>query len=108
MRPQRTRRPLTTRHVDVLRLAAQGMTNRQIGQSLYLSEDTVKTHLRRAYQVLGVATRAEAVLELHRRGLLDKPPPPEPIYPGPERRSGLRPGRRAGDVRRTHPRPSRP
>ena len=107
-RPSHSRRPLTQRHVDVLRLAAQGMTNAKIARALFLSEDTVKTHLSRAFVILGASTRTEAVLELNRLGLLDEPTA-APRYTGPERRrDSAGPGRRAGDARRTHPRSSRP
>jgi DNA-binding NarL/FixJ family response regulator len=52
---------LSTREQEVLRELAQGKTNREIADALWLSEDTVKSHLRRIYRKLGVATRAEAV-----------------------------------------------
>jgi DNA-binding CsgD family transcriptional regulator len=45
----------------VLRELAQGKTNRKIADALWVSEDTVKSHLRRTYRKLGVGTRAEAV-----------------------------------------------
>ncbi|MHB0859009.1 MAG: response regulator transcription factor [Anaerolineae bacterium] len=60
--------PLTDREIEVLRLAAQGMTNRAIGQRLAISERTVQGHLAHTYGKLGVASRTEAVTEALKRG----------------------------------------
>ncbi|MFJ9706008.1 response regulator transcription factor [Streptomyces sp. NPDC101234] len=62
---------LTGREIQVVRLMAEGNSNRSIAQSLYLSEATIKTHLIRVYRKLGVDNRAAAVSEAVRRGLLD-------------------------------------
>jgi len=62
---------VTEREKQVVRLMADGHSNRAIAQSLYLSEATVKTHLVRIYRKLGVDNRAAAVSEAVRRGLLD-------------------------------------
>ncbi|WP_277605244.1 helix-turn-helix transcriptional regulator [Glycomyces sp. L485] len=62
--------PLTPRELGVLRLVAKGLTNRQIGAELYISEKTVSVHLSRAMSKLGVANRAEAVNAAHLRGYL--------------------------------------
>jgi DNA-binding NarL/FixJ family response regulator len=59
---------LTARELDVLRLAAQGMTNRQIGHELSISHRTVQGHLQSVYGKLNVASRTEAVTEALRRG----------------------------------------
>lgn len=59
---------LTTRELDVLRLAAQGMTNRQIGRELDISHRTVQGHLQSIYGKLNVGSRTEAVTEALRRG----------------------------------------
>lgn len=53
--------PLTLRETDVLRLAASGLSIEQIGRELYLSRNTVKSHLAHAYGKLGAHNRAEAV-----------------------------------------------
>ncbi|MEM7343637.1 MAG: LuxR C-terminal-related transcriptional regulator, partial [Chloroflexota bacterium] len=53
--------PLTQREQEMLTLIAQGFTNRQIAEQLVVSESTVKTHLYRAYQKLGVTSRVQAV-----------------------------------------------
>ncbi|GAB3995747.1 hypothetical protein GCM10029992_13830 [Glycomyces albus] len=62
--------PLTPRELAVLRLVARGLTNRQIGADLYISEKTVSVHLSRAMAKLEVANRAEAVNAAHLRGYL--------------------------------------
>jgi DNA-binding CsgD family transcriptional regulator len=51
---------LSAREVEVLRLVAQGMTNPQVAERLYLSPRTVEQHLRSIYNKLGVSTRAAA------------------------------------------------
>lgn len=62
--------PLSNRETEILRLAARGRTNGQIGRELYISEATVKTHLLRAYGKLGVSSRTAAVTAAIERGLL--------------------------------------
>jgi DNA-binding CsgD family transcriptional regulator len=61
---------LSTREAEVLRLVAQGMTNPQIGERLYLSPRTVGQHLRSVYRKLGVTSRAAAAREALERGLI--------------------------------------
>ena len=51
---------LSERESEVLALLAQGLRNHEIAEMLGLSEDTVKTHLKRAYRKLGVRNRAQA------------------------------------------------
>jgi DNA-binding NarL/FixJ family response regulator len=51
---------LSQREKEVLELAARGLTNRQIADSLFLAESTVKTHLSAAFKRLGVNSRREA------------------------------------------------
>jgi NarL family two-component system response regulator LiaR len=53
---------LTDREEDVLRLLAQGRTNKDIAQTLFLSVRTIEAHLRNIYGKLAVASRTEAVL----------------------------------------------
>jgi len=60
---------LTDRQIDVLRLIARGLRNREIGERLKITEDTVKQHARVAYAVLGVSSRMEAVSAIARRGI---------------------------------------
>jgi DNA-binding NarL/FixJ family response regulator len=52
---------LTERELDVLRRAARGLTNKQIGADLQISDRTVQNHLANIYAKLGVASRTEAV-----------------------------------------------
>jgi len=63
--------PLTARERQVLTLVADGLTNRQIGRRLRISETTVKTHLVRSFAKLGVDDRTAAVTAALQRGLLD-------------------------------------
>jgi DNA-binding NarL/FixJ family response regulator len=63
---------LTQRELEVLRLAASGMTNTGIGQALGIGEPTVKTHLSRIFAKLGVSTRTQAVVMAIDRGYLDR------------------------------------
>lgn len=62
---------LSEREREVVRLLADGHSNRAIAESLFLSEATVKTHLVRIYRKLGADNRAAAVSEAVRRGLLE-------------------------------------
>lgn len=62
---------LTPRELDVLRLLAAGLTNRDIGARLFLSPETVKTHLQSLYRKLGAEGRAHAVAVALRRGYLE-------------------------------------
>ena len=52
---------LSAREQEVLHELAQGLGNRAIAEQLFVSEDTVKSHLQKIYRKLGVCTRAEAV-----------------------------------------------
>jgi NarL family two-component system response regulator LiaR len=61
---------LTERELEVLKLAARGMTNRQIANALALSIHTVQTHLSNTFGKLGVGSRTEAVLYGLRKGWL--------------------------------------
>lgn len=61
---------LTPRETEVLRLVAAGLTNKQIGERLHLGEATVKTHLLRTFDKLGVSDRTRAVTLAMERGLL--------------------------------------
>ena len=65
----RTGGPLSARQMDVLRLIARGLRNREIGERLKISEETVKQHARRAYAYLGVSSRMEATSAMARRGI---------------------------------------
>jgi DNA-binding NarL/FixJ family response regulator len=60
----------TEREIEVAQLAAMGHSNKEIGKRLYLSEDTVKSHLRHLSIRLSTRTRAHSVMVLLRRGLI--------------------------------------
>jgi two-component system NarL family response regulator len=61
---------LTGREIEVLELVAQGNTNRQIGELLFISENTVKNHIRNILDKLGLHSRTEAVLYAAREDLI--------------------------------------
>jgi DNA-binding NarL/FixJ family response regulator len=54
-------RPLTVREVELVRLVAEGLSNKDIGRRLSLTEGTVKSHLHHIYAKLGIANRASLV-----------------------------------------------
>jgi len=60
--------PLTEREIEVLRLAARGLTNKAIGHQLGISDRTVQGHLANIYGKLAVSSRTEAVTEALKRG----------------------------------------
>lgn len=71
--------PLTSREHEVLRLAARGMTNKQIGAALDVSVRTVQAHLSHVFRKLDVGSRTEAILHGLRKGWFrveDLEPPP--------------------------------
>lgn len=60
---------LTARELEVLEMVARGLPNRTVAEQLFLSDQTVKRHLRKVYRKLGVANRTEAALTAYRLGL---------------------------------------
>lgn len=60
---------LTEREVTMLKAVARGLSNKQISQELFVTEQTVKFHLSNVYRKLGVTNRAEAVGYAHKHGL---------------------------------------
>jgi len=69
-RPQPLVDPLTPRELEVLRAVADGLSNREAAQRLYLSEGTVKNHVTTVLAKLGVRDRTQAALRAHALGLL--------------------------------------
>ncbi len=65
-----SREPLTGRELEVLLLLARGKSNKEIGANLYISETTVKSHLRSIFTKLNVLSRTEAITAASRRGLV--------------------------------------
>jgi DNA-binding NarL/FixJ family response regulator len=64
---------LTERELEVLRLVAQGLNNREIAKRLFISENTVKNHVRNILEKLQLHSRMEAVMYAVREKLLDIP-----------------------------------
>jgi PAS domain S-box-containing protein len=64
-------RSLTTRELEVLQLAAYGLSGREIAQHLAISPSTVKTHFNHIYEKLGVSDRAAAVATALRVGIIE-------------------------------------
>jgi two-component system, NarL family, response regulator LiaR len=68
---ERVAEELTEREIEILQLVAFGQTNRDVAGKLYISPDTVKTHLEHIYQKLGAVDRTAAVAEALRRRLIE-------------------------------------
>ncbi|MFG1857676.1 response regulator transcription factor [Actinomadura geliboluensis] len=64
---------LSAREAEVLALVAEGLTNAQIGERLYIGQATVKTHLLRIFTKLGVSDRTAAVMTALQHGLIPAP-----------------------------------
>ncbi len=61
---------ITRREMEILQLVAQGLTNREIAEKLFVSENTVKTHCARAFDKVGARRRTQAVQMGKELGLL--------------------------------------
>ena len=73
---------LTSRELEILRLIASGLSNAEIGQELFISETTVKTHVTHILAKLGLRDRVQAVVLAYQTGIFD---------PGSLRREGSTP-----------------
>ena len=62
---------LTEREVQILRLVADGMSNREIAEQIFLSRYTVEGYIKQIYRKLAVSSRTKAVFEARARGLLE-------------------------------------
>ncbi|MDR6863031.1 response regulator transcription factor [Phycicoccus sp. 3266] len=62
---------LTDRETQVLRCVARGLSNSEVGRELHIGEATVKTHLLRSFEKLGVTDRTAAVTAAYRAGLIE-------------------------------------
>jgi DNA-binding NarL/FixJ family response regulator len=61
---------LTAREVEVLRQIAEGNRNRDIGEKLFITEETVKVHIKHIMEKLGASDRTQAVAIAIRRGII--------------------------------------
>jgi len=62
---------LTARESDITVLVAEGLTNKELGIRLFLTEGTVKVHIRNIFRKLGMSHRSELVAHAHRTGLVE-------------------------------------
>ena len=74
--PEKSAEPLTERETEVLRLLAQGKSNKEIARALHIAEQTVKTHVSHILDKLGVPSRTQAAIYAIRVGLVSPPDSP--------------------------------
>ena len=73
MPPEPTNTELSERELEILRLLATGLSNKEIAAQVYISINTVKVHLRNIFAKLNVQTRTEATMIAIQRGLVTVP-----------------------------------
>jgi DNA-binding NarL/FixJ family response regulator len=73
--PSKHLHELTERELDVFRLIARGLSNAEIGQELYISDTTVKTHITHILQKLDLRDRVQAVVLAYETGLFEADAP---------------------------------
>lgn len=66
----RPRAALTPREIEIVRMVAEGIGNREVGERLFISEGTVKTHLHTVYEKLGLKGRVQLATYARENGLL--------------------------------------
>ena len=76
MRTRTETDPLTERELDVLRLLARGLANKEIARTLQMGQTTVKTHVSNILSKLGLTSRTQAALYALREGLVRPDSPP--------------------------------
>jgi DNA-binding NarL/FixJ family response regulator len=65
---------LTSREMEVFRLIARGLSNTEIGEQLFISDTTVKTHVTHVFQKLNLRDRVQAVVLAYQTGIVDEEP----------------------------------
>ena len=73
---QRATEDLSSREAEVLALVAKGLTNKEIAESLVISENTARNHVSRILEKLGLSRRSEAAVFAAQHGLLEEEKPP--------------------------------
>jgi len=68
VKPNQANLPLSTRELEILDCVAQGFSNREIAEALYVTEQTVKNHMTSVFRKLDVEDRVQALLSAVRRG----------------------------------------
>jgi len=63
-------RPLTPRETEIIGCVARGLQTKEIARDLYISPQTVKNHLKAAYEKMGARNRVEAIMAAARLGLI--------------------------------------
>jgi DNA-binding NarL/FixJ family response regulator len=71
--------PLTEREVEILALAARGLTNKAIGAQLFISSRTVQVHLAHIFGKLNASSRTEAVMRAIALGVIAPPDDRQPV-----------------------------
>ncbi len=66
----KTKETLSQREIEVLRLAAKGMSNSEIASELFIAERTVKAHLTNIFNKMGVGSRTDAIVKSLREGVI--------------------------------------
>lgn len=84
LRERMLMKKLTRREIEILQLVSGGLSNRQVGELLYVTDQTVKFHLANVYRKLGVRSRFEAALWAQEQGLVDDASFPTVVKPPKE------------------------
>jgi DNA-binding NarL/FixJ family response regulator len=80
--PPKELEELTAREMEVFRLIAQGLSNVEIGEQLFITDTTVKTHVTHVLQKLNLRGRVQAVVLAYQTGIVDGDPGQPTVSPG--------------------------